>query len=376
MIFLKNTLVIANLIIIFLIFSNKIKAQQDGAFYFNGNVNQEYSNNFLRLPDTANSNDFRLLSSVIIGYNWNNNSLDGNFDISYENRYLYYFQLKNYRRLEHYFSFDGSVRIDTNNILFLYNITSIRNYEKLKPDNYFRNIFNIYDQMKLMHHLRFLIGYNNWIKNYPNSSLFHNYFSHRAFIKTNYLLNTNDYIGLKLEYQYHRGNLYPVFSLNNTIGDLSGSRYYVEVYLTKLWGRKFITDFSYKFESDQPNNNSNNQGQNNYQSDESIEDLLIDDADFDYLKNQFNVSLLVKISDKLSLFSFNVFQFKNFNSWIVNSNEDLRKDILVYNSLMLKYKLAHSLRLNIFFNLENNNSNLNWAKYNSYKIGIGCQFEF
>ena len=364
-------------ILIFLIFNNNIYAQQDGTFYFSGNINQEFSNNWLRLPDSSSSKDLRLLSSLIIGYNWNDSQLKCNFDLSYENRYLHYLRLNTYRRMEHYFSFNGSINLDTNNILFLYNTFSIRSYNKLQPDNYIRNIFDVYDRINLTQRLHFLIGYKNWTKNYPNNSLLFNYLSHRAFTKVNYYINSSDYAGVKFEYQLHRGNLYPKSSLINLTGDLTGSRYYAELFFNKLWGKNLLTEFVYKFESDQPNNNANNQNQNNYQGDENFEDLLINDADFDYLKNQFNISLLVKLSANFSLFSFNVLQFKNFNNWLINSNNnELRRDILFYNSLMLKYKFTHSLRLNIFFNLENNNSNLDWANYNSYKIGAGIQFEF
>ena len=376
MIIIRNIFKTVISTLIFLIYNNNIYAQQDRTFYFSGNINQEFSNNWLRLPDSSSSKDARLLSSLIIGYNWNSSPLKCNFDLSYENRYLHYFRLNTYRRMEHYFSFNGSINLDTNNVLFLYNTFSIRSYDKLKPDNYIRNIFDIYDKINLTQRLHFLIGYKNWTKDYPNSSLLFNYHSHRAFTKVNYYFTSSDYAGVKLEYQLHRGNLYPESSLINTAGNLTGSRYYAELFFNRLWGRKFLTEFVYKFESDQPNNNANNQNQNNYQGDENFEDLLINDADFDYLKNQFTISLLVKIAEKLSLFSFNVFQFKNFNSWIINSNEDLRRDILFYNSIMLKYRLMQSLRLNFSFNLENNISNLNQAKYNSYKISVGCQFEF
>lgn len=375
MIISKNKIELKKLIIILLFLNINIMAQQKGSFYFNSNENQEYSNNFLRIPDTSNNNDFRLLSSIILGYEWSNNILDGNFNIFYENRYLYYFRLIKYRRLENYISFNGSVKIDTNNILFLYNIANIRNYEEVNSDNYFRNIFNFYDQMNFFPRLLLLVGYKNWIKDYFNSSYFQNYLSNRMFLGLNYQLNNNDYIGVKFEYQYHSGNLYPVINLNNAIGDLSGSRFYGETYFNKLWGKSIMTDLSYKYESDQSNNSSNIQPQTNYQGDENIEDLLINDVDFDYLKNQLNLSLLINISDKFSLFSFNVVQLKNFNSWVVNTNEDLRKDILYYNSLMLKIKFTNYFRLNVFFNIENNNSNLPSAIYKSNKIGMGFQIE-
>lgn len=372
----RNIFKILIIALVIFIYCKDIYAQHEGELYFSGNINQEYSNNWLRLPDSTSSKDGRLLSSIIIGYNLNNILQRWGFDLSYENRYLHYYNLNNYRRMEHYFSINGSINLDTNNILFLYNSFSIRNYDKLKQDNYIRNIVDFYDRINFTHQLHFLIGYKNWIKNYPNSSLLESYLSHRLFTKINYYFNNTDYAGVKLEYQFHRGNLYPGSSLINSTGGLTGSRYYAEIFINKLWGKNLLTEFAYKFESDQPNDNSWNQNQNNFQGDENFEDLLIDDADFDYLKNQFNIMLLVKITEKLSLFSFNVFQFKNFNSWVINTNEDLRRDILFYNSLMMKYKFRSSLSLNLSFNLENNISNLNQAKYNSYKITSGIHFEF
>ncbi len=371
----KIKIVIIFLVITIIQVNENLLAQQESRFYVRGNLNQEYSNNFFRFADSAKGNDFRLLSSIILGYSWKNDSLDGAFDVYYENRYLRYYKLIKYIRMDHALSLNGSIRIDDNNVLFLDNESRIRNYNDLRQDNYFRNILNLYDQLKLSHELHLALGYKYWVKNYPNSSLFQNYLSHRTFIKLNYRITENDFLGLKFEYQYHKGNLYPLVNLINTNSDLSGSRYFLEVSLNKLWGGLLLTDISYKLENDQPNN-PGNQDQNNYQGDENFEDLLIDDADFDYFKNQFNLSFLLKLSEKISLFSFNVLQFKNFNNWLINPNENLRRDVLLFSSLILKYKLAHSYRINLYYNFEYNNSNLSSVNYNSKRFGLGFQFDF
>lgn len=371
----KIKITILFLIIIIIHANENLLAQQNGEFYFKGNVNQEYSNNFFRFPDSSKNNDFRLLSSLIIGYNWKDDSSGFTMDAAYENRYLRYYKLIKYIRMDHNFLINGSIKIVDNNVLFLNNESRVRNYNDLKQYNYFRNIFSLYDQVKLASKFYLILGYKNWVKNYHNSALFKDYLSHRVFSKLNYNISENNFIGLKFEYQFHKGNLYPLINLINTNNDLSGTRYFFEIYFSKLWGRTLLTDITYKFENDQSNNPSN-QGENNFQGDENFEELLIDDADFDYFKNQFNVSFLIKLSDKISLFSFNVLRFKDFNNWLVNPDESLRKDVLLFNSIILKYKIANRYRINFYYNFENNNSNLPSATYNSNKIGLGLQFYF
>lgn len=353
-----------------------IHAQNRGKFYYQLNLNQEYRDNIRIDPDSSKIKDFRFRSSFLIKYNSNLTVPNGNWGASYENRYQQYFKFAGYTRMEHLFNVRISLPVYKQNLFYFYDDFRIRNYKKFKHDNYQRNIFSIYLKSTVASKLELLIGYKNWIKNYPSILNSQNYLSHRPFMKLNFQLNRTTYLGVKTEFQWHKGFLYPSQSNINNIENFSGSRYLVEVFGNKILFKSFLVDLIYKLEYDVPSN-LNNQSTGNNQGDEEPEDLLIEDPDYDYLKNQAAVTFLYRIDSKLSFFSFVVLQKKDFNHWRINTTSStLRSDIFFYSSLILKYKILPDFRINLYYNYEKRNSNLTKMNYFRNTLGVGLQFSF
>ena len=362
--------------ILFLLGIGFVNAQEMGNFYYRFNINQEYRNNILIHNDSSKINDFRFRSSILVGYNGNISILRGNWDISYENRYQQYFKFSDYTRREHLFIFRASIPIHKQNSFYFNEDFRIRNYKNLNHNNYLRNIFSISLKSTIVSKLELFVGYKNWIKNYPNIISPKNYLSHRTFMKLNYQFNRATYLGVKTEFQWHKGFLYPSQTNFNYIGNLSGSRYLIEILGNKIFFKNILVDLTYKFEYDLPSN-LNNQSTGNNQGDEEPEDLLVEDPDYDYLKNQAAVSLLYRINAKISFFSFIVLQNKDFNSWLINKKRNtLRSDQFFYSSLILKYKFLPNFRINLYYNYEKRNSNLIKMNYHRNTIGAGLQYNF
>ena len=373
MIKIFSTNYLANIFFLFLGLLTSNYAQSNSKFYLNIIINQEYRDNIYRLPDSAKIGDYRLLSSIMVGYEFGNYK-DQHFDFHYENRYQRYFHNHKYNRMEHYLNLKGTLFFGENT-LNINNTASLRNYKNNQLENYFRNIINVYYNLHFNTKLTGLAGYKNWIKTYPNDGILQDYLSHRFFIKLNYQVDESTNLGIKTEYQWHKGNLYPYSSLFGSNNNLRGSRYQLELFGNKIFGKNLLIDFVYKFESDQPDE-INNQFNGEHQGDEETEDLITEDADFDYMKHQITVSFLYKLLPDLSFFSFNVLQNKNFNHWKVNPTNDLRRDLLFYSSNIFKYKLWERWYLKIYLNAELINSNFKYADYNLKTIGIGVQFKF
>lgn len=361
----------------FLVFSiASIHAQDNGDFYFSLNVNQDYKDNVFAYHDSSKINDSRFRSSFLVGYNDNISILSGNWGVSYENRYQQYFKLSDYTRMQHILKLSTSLLISNNNSLYFNDNFRARNYKNIKTNNYYRNTFLIYLKSMFTTKIDFFVGYKNRIKNYPNNLVSQNYLSHRPFIKFNYQLNRTTNIGAKTEFQWHNGNLYPNRSNIISKKDFSGSRYLLEILGNKIINNNLFVDVTYRLEYDVPNDiNIQSTGDND--SDEEPEDLLIEDPDYDYLKNQLAFSFLYRIDNRMSLFSFIVFQNKAFNNWrIVGTGNTLRSDQFFYSSIMLKYKLLQEFRISVNYNYENRNSNLTKMNYHRNTISFGLQYNF
>ena len=364
------------MLILYLLSFSFLNAQEKRKFYFELSINQDYRNNILTPFDSSKINDFRFRSSFLIGYSANIPSLNSNWDASYENRYQQYFKFLDYTRMEHLLNFHTSLVLNKKRLFYLNDNFRIRDYKNLRQNNYIRNILLFYLESKISSSLKLVVGYKNWIKNYPNIPNPKNYLSHRPFLKINYQLNRTTFLGAKTEFQWHRGILYPSTEYQIYSGDFSGSRYLFELFGNKIFFKNFLVDLTYRFEYDVTNElNYQSTGQN--EGDEEPEDLLTEDPDYDYFKNQIAVSFLYKINTKFSFFSFIVLQNKNFNSWIVdNEGDKLRSDLFFYFSTMLKYKISSALRISLNFEHEKRNSNLNKMNYHRNTIGIGIQYNF
>jgi hypothetical protein len=364
------------LIIIFILSLSDFYAQGKGNFHFGLNLNQDYRDNILLIDDSTRVKDFRFRSSFLFGYDGTIASINGEWGASYENRVQKYFNYNYYTRMEHLFNFHTSIPLNGKTLFYFNNDFKLRNYKNLKKNNYIRNILITYSAYSISPRLKLIFGYKNWIKGYPNILNIQNYLSHRPFLKLIYQLTATAFLGAKTEYQWQKGFLYPKLKSRISRGNLSGERYLVEIFGNTIFRKYFLIDFTYRFEYD-VTDNINYQNSDNNGGDEELEDLLLEDPDYNYLKNQAAFSFLYRISPRLSFFSFIVLQKKNFTVWKINTNENtLRSDLLFYSSLFLKYKVLPNLKINLNYEYENRGSNLKKANYHRNTISLGLQYNF
>lgn len=386
---MKNRKIFLMAFLLICIFANSyLYAQNKKHFYFNFNINQEYKDNIYRNINTTKINSLKFRSSILMGFKFNFNQIETKFNISYENRYQKYFNASQLNRIENYLRIWAQHLTSNKNSIYINNISKLRTYSNDSIFNYFRNIFSIYDRYNLNDKINLFAGLFYWIKNYYNASLLQKYESQRPFIKFIYQISSTTFLGVKTELQWHTGNLYAFYRFKMPYNDLSGLRYSFDVFANKIFSSHFIGNISYKFESDVPSvtnsqfenvnidNNIDNIN-NNFHGDEDTQDLLINDPDFDYIKNQITLSLLYKLNSHFSIYDFNIIQLKSFNNWFLTKVSDkTRNDVFVYSSFILKYMFNHSLKFSFYFNLENKSSNLPIFKYHRNTIGVGIHYKF
>jgi hypothetical protein len=363
-------------IVALLFISSSLCAQNKNNLILQTNFNMEYKNNVL-LPQTNKvQNDFKMRSALLLGYKWFSPNYQKNISLTYENRYQRYLSFNDYTKFEHLFRLTGSYSILPIGRLFINETYKIRDYKYLSTNNYYRNLLTIFAKNKITSKISLYLSYGNWLKSYPNNHLLKTYTSNRFYTKLDYSLNNSTNLGIRVEYQMHKGDLFPYNYVPNSMDKLSGVRYSVEIMSSTILKNSFLVDFKYRYESDIPNN-LNIQNQQEDQGDEELQYLLIEDPDFDYEKNQINLSLVYNINTDFSLFIFNVFQLKNFNHWKINKDENiLRKDFLTYSSIFLKYKFYKNFNFTWYYNYEKRISNLNSARSHQSVVGVGIQYKF
>ncbi|MFH2025504.1 MAG: hypothetical protein ABIK30_06720, partial [bacterium] len=249
-------------------------------------------------------------------------------------------------------------------------------YSNSEPLNYYRNILTAYLRQTLFNDWQVSTGYRHWLKQYPNSITIKDYSSNRLFLTATYELDTKTRIGLKNEFSWHRGNLYPFNVSNDETLNPIGTRYSVELFGRSIIQKKYFIDLRYTFETDRPEDFENDE-EGEHSGDEDTEDILAEDSDFDYTKHQVSSSVLFKASNRLSLFGFGVIQSKHFRHWLlVEGENEHRRDLLFYLSLNAKFNFLKNLSLDFNYNLENNQSNLSSFQYSTSVVGIGLRYRF
>lgn len=343
-------------------------------FYFNLNAAQEYHSNLYRLPDSLKKADYRFNSFVRFGYKNNWPETKKSVNIYYENRLRHYYTHQTYSRMSHLLFVHGYLSLGPIGRMILNERLRFRDYNQNRNINSLRNVFSAYLQTALTDGLKLNSGYRHWLKRYPNNAAYQDYLSHRLFFNFYYTLNKKSKLGLRNELNWHRGNLYPYGAPKKPGANLQGFRYTSELSGNSIFARKYFIDLRYRFEWDSPQDiEAQNSGE--YTGDENAEDLLAEDSDFDYLKHQLSASLLFKATQKLSFFGFAVLQAKYFSHWHISQNGPLRKDIFGYLSLTAKYRLHTNLFAELYFNLENNHSNLSYYQYSRQICGAGLRYK-
>jgi len=349
--------------------------QNKSSFYFNLTATEEYHSNLYRLPDSLKKADYRFNSFSRFGYEKTWPAMKKNLNIYYENRFCHYNKYQTYDRMSHILYGRGYLPVWTLGKLVVNERLRLRDYSKSRNINSLRNIFSVYLQTDVTDSLLINSGYRHWLKRYPNNSEYEDYFSNRLFFNLYYSLTKQSKIGLRNEFSWHTGNLYPYGVPKKPETNLDGFRYILEFSYNRILGEKYLLDLRYSFEWDNPQEIDNEQTGEHF-GDENTEDLLAEDSDFDYIKHQFSASLLYKIVHRLSFFGLAVLQTKKFQHWRIDESRPLRSDVFGYLSLTVKYQLLENLSAEFYYNLENNQSNHYYYQYSRQITGSGLRYKF
>jgi len=368
----KNIFLILSVILLYLIPKHSF-AQSDFALKLRGKFTQEYRSNFIRLPDSLKLSDHRtnlFLNAEHQQKIWRN----GKLGLIYELRYHNYDDYHGYNRHDHLgnIKFQNPIKGD----LKLHVSDEFRaRFSATERYSYYRNIFDVYINLPLTVKDRANIGFQNWMKIYPHTSDFKKYLSNRIYSKLNLQLTRTVKLGIKVEFHLHEGNLYPGSSTPNLSLDLDGNRYVFQGAIDKMFSRKIFTSFIYRFEKDIPAD-MDYEAKGEHIGDENDEELLAEDSDFGYLKNQGAVSALFKLNSHVSIMAFYLVYYKNFEYWHLEPDGPTRHDRLIFLSHILRINLYKSITLELQHIYENNETKVNFYEYhfNSYAAGLAFYY--
>ena len=110
--------------------------------------------------------------------------------------------------------------------------------------------------------------------------------------------------------------------------------------------------------------------------DENMEDLLAEDSDFGYLKNQCALSALFKLNSRVSILGFYLAFKKNFKYWYVEPGKAKRLDRLIFISHILRINLYKNVSFEIQHNYEDNHTNLKFYEYEMNSISAGLSIQY
>ncbi len=348
-------------------------AQNDQSLKLSAKITQEYTSNFIRMPDSLKISDYRtnlFLNADVHRAVWDN----GRFEFFYELRYNFYRDYPNYNRQDHLADLKFQKPIFRDVKLHFSDEFRAR-FSATRQFSYYRNIFNLFVNVPITAHDRAYIGFQNWTKKYPRTAVFQSYRSSRLYSKLNLMLTPTTTFGLKFEYQLHEGDLYPGSSVDSFALDLDAKRYVFLASIDKMLLRKIYANISYRFENDLPSNTESRQT-GEHIGDENNEDWLAEDSDLGYLKNQFSLSMLFKLNSRMSIMAFYLEYNKNFQYWYVTMGGAKRFDRLLFISHILKINLYKNTSLFIQHNFENNYTNLKFYRYRMHSFSAGLSVQF
>jgi len=358
-----------------ILYSCILFGQNEKPFYVNLSAIQEYRSNIYRVEDSLKTADSRINTYFRIGFQKSAPVSKQYLNIYYENQIKQYYNYQIYCRMEHVLFGNYHISPGKNTQINITDRFQFRDYSNSESLNYYRNILTFYIRQTLLNDWQISTGYRHWLKQYPANPIIRDYSSNRVFLTNTYDLDTKTRIGLKNEFSWHSGNLYPFdVSVNDTLNPI-GTRYSVELFGRTIVRKKYFIDFRYTLETDRPEDFRNNE-EGEYSGDEETEDILAEDSDFDYTKHKVSSSVLFKASERFSLFGFGVIQSKRFQHWMTENENQHRRDLLLYLSLNAKIELLKNLSMDFNYNLENNHSNLPSFQFSTSVIGIGLRYRF
>ncbi|KAA3610618.1 MAG: hypothetical protein DWQ05_21615 [Calditrichaeota bacterium] len=348
-------------------------AQEKSTTMIFGKVSQEYRNNILRLRDSTKIDDYR--TNLYFSLE-NKRKLfkKSRLDLFYELRHHRYDEFQKFSRHDHL----GNLKFQqsmTEKIHFHVSNELRARFSSTEDFSYIRNIANIYLNIAINPQNRAYIGIQNWSKDYFDASDYQQYKSSRYYAKLNIQMTKSANLGLHTEYNKHEGNLYPGSRAADLNLELDGHRYIFISRLDKIFNRNLFATFAYRFENDFPAEIENEQTGQRI-NDESYDDLLAEDSDFGYIKNQFSLSSLVKLTPRFSLLLFYNIYNKEFKFWPIRPDGPKRDDQLLFLSHTFKVKLGSKFTFELQHIYEDNDTNLRLFTYqmNTIAAGISAQF--
>ncbi|MCA9735279.1 hypothetical protein KC799_24290 [candidate division KSB1 bacterium] len=359
--------------VILLLSTASLHAQEKSQFSFFGKISQEYRTNFLRLHDTTQVDDYRtnLFFSVENRRKIGKNS---RLNLYYELRHHRYDEFLEYNRHDHL----GNIKFQTpfgEKWLFAFSNELRLRKASTVTYSYLRNIANFYTVLNVDQQSRAYFGIQHWSKDYFETPSYQHYSSVRLYTKLHIQLAKTANLGIHAEYNNHKGNLYPGSRGPDLNLELDGQRFIFITRLDKIFAPRLFTTFAYRFENDFPMEVENKLTGQRY-NDETYDELLAEDSDFGYFKNQYSISSLIKVSSRLSLLVFYNIYNKEFKFWRIEEGGPVRKDQLIFLSHLLKIKINKKWTFELQHNFEDNRTNLEIFKYKMNTVSAGLSVQF
>lgn len=351
-----------------------VVSQAEQSLTLQGKVGGEFRSNISRLPGYLDEEDYRANFFLTAGKQWPL-SPQGKLSLSYELRHYRYTEYKDFTRYDHSGRSVFQTMLGSQVKLTASDEIRWRSHPIAERFNYRRIVFNIYARKNFGALYTMTLGYQNWIKSYPRNAALRNYQSHRVFVTISRDFSPNTNISGRLEYQEHRGNLYPGSTAPEQSLRVSGDRLVLNLGLDKIFGRKLIANFVYRVELDRADDFKMQQN-GEHSDDEDTEEFLSDDSDFGYLKNQAALSAVLKMNARFSLVIFDLLYDKRFQYWQITPAGPLRHDRLIFLSHTLKIRLSDRFSFDIRQNYEHNLTNLDFYKYKINSAALGLSFAF
>ncbi len=336
-------------------------------------VTGEHRDNVSRVPDSSKFSDYRTNYSLLAEYRDRiYKDIRGAF--SYDGRYHRYNNQDRFNRHDHRVRLSLSKPVYKKLRIGIEEDLRLRFHPSLKNINHERNVFDIFIKFPFLANGQMSAGFQNWSKKYPNNDLLQRFKSNRYYLKYSRQIMQRTNVGLKYTFQSHRGNLFPGSTAPNQQLREESIRHVVNFTIDRIINRRLLLGFTYRYELDEPDEPDFDEFGRRL-SDEEAEELLTDDAEFGYEKHQLSLSTVIKFNSQISLVTFYLIQFKQFDEWELFTGGPNRRDDLLFLSNLLRVKFYKDFGLQVRYNLENNDTNLAFYQYRLNAISAGLYWQ-
>ena len=354
-------------------FSMAVKAQNSSSVKITAKVTGEHRDNVNRVPDSSKFSDYRTNYLFLAEYR---NRFYKNIRsvFLYDGRYHRYNTRDTFNRHDHRFRMSFSKAVYKKLRISIEEDLRLRFHTSLSSINHQRNIIDFSLKLPVFSKGQLVAGYQNWAKRYPDNELLQRFQSNRYYLKFSRQIVQRTNVGLKYTLQSHRGNLFPGSTAPDQQLREESIRHVVNFTIDRIINRRLFIGAAYRYEDDEPDEPDFDEFGRRL-NDEEAEELLTDDADFGYDKHQFSLSSVVKFNSRISLITFYLIQFKQFDEWEIFEDGPDRNDDLIFLSNLLRIDFYKDFGLQLRYNFENNNTNLSFYKYRLNAISAGLYWQ-